>query len=82
MESFLNIKPKEIKVIKEDMQELFDLKDDDKLEKEQVEKYIELYHYFQEIADEIIAKVYDIADYKLEEEEEEVEAEEAEEAEP
>lgn len=80
MEGFLSINSLEIKIIKEDMKELFDLKDDDELEEEQVEKYMELYGYFQEIADEIKTKVYDITGYESEEEEEaEEEAEEAEE---
>jgi gas vesicle protein len=74
MESFLHIKPKDIKLLKEDIQKVFDLKEEsDELTEEDVVKYMELADFFQDIADDIKQKVKDITGYESEDDTEEAE---------
>ena len=74
MESFLYIKPKDIKLLKEDIQKVFDLTEDsEELTEEDVVKYMELADFFQDIADDIKQKVKDITGYESEDDLEEAE---------
>ena len=74
MESFLHIKPKDIKLLKEDIQKVFDLTEDsEELTEEDVVKYMELADFFQDIADDIKQKVKDITGYESEDDTEEAE---------
>ena len=74
MESFLHIKPKYIKLLKEDIQKVFDLTEDsEELTEEDVVKYMELADFFQDIADDIKQKVKDITGYESEDDTEEAE---------
>ena len=74
MESFLHIKPKDIKLLKEDIQKVFDLTEDsEELTEEDVVKYMELADFFQEIADDIKQKVKDITGYESKDDLEEAE---------
>ena len=75
MESFLSIKPKDIKLLKEDIQKVFDLVEGDEPTEEDVSKYMELVDFFQDIADDLKAKVYDITGYNSEDDIEEAEEE-------
>ena len=75
MESFLSIKPKDIKLLKEDVQKVFDLVEGDEPTEEDVSKYMELVDFFQDIADDLKAKVYDITGYNSEDDIEEAEEE-------
>ena len=72
MESFLHIKPKDIKLLKEDIQKVFDLTEEsEELTEEDVVKYMELADFFQDIADDIKQKVKDITGYESEDDFEE-----------
>ena len=72
MESFLHIKPKDIKLLKEDIQKVFDLTEEsEELTEEDVVKYMELADFFQDIADDIKQKVKDITGYESEDDLEE-----------
>jgi len=74
MERFLHIKPKDIKLLKEDIQKVFDLTEDsEELTEEDVVKYMELADFFQDIADDIKQKVKDITGYESEDDTEEAE---------
>ena len=74
MESFLHIKPKDIKLLKEDIQKVFDLTEEsDELTEEDVVEYMELADFFQDIADDIKQKVKDITGYESEDDLEEAE---------
>ena len=74
MESFLHIKPKDIKLLKEDIQKVFDLTEDsEELTEEDVVKYMELADFFQDIADDIKQKVKDITGYESEDDLDEAE---------
>ena len=74
MESFLHIKPKDIKLLKEDIQKVFELTEDsEELTEEDVVKYMELADFFQDIADDIKQKVKDITGYESEDDTEEAE---------
>ena len=72
MESFLHIKPKDIKLLKEDIQKVFDLTEEsEELTEEDVVKYMELADFFQDIADDIKQKVKDITGYESDDDTEE-----------
>ena len=74
MESFLHIKPKDIKLLKEDIQKVFDLTEEsEELTEEDVVKYMELADFFQDIANDIKQKVKDITGYESEDDTEEAE---------
>ena len=74
MESFLHIKPKDIKLLKEDISKVFDLTEEsEELTEEDVVKYMELADFFQDIADDIKQKVKDITGYESEDDTEEAE---------
>ena len=74
MESFLHIKPKDIKLLKEDIQKVFDLTEEsEELAGEDVVEYMELADFFQDIADDIKQKVKDITGYESEDDTEEAE---------
>ena len=75
MESFIALKPKDVKILKESTQKVLDLTEEsDELTEEDVVEYMELADFFQDIADDIKQKVKDITGYEseddLEEEEE------------
>jgi two-component sensor histidine kinase len=74
MESFLNLKPKDIKVLKESTQKVMDLTEEsEELTEEDVVEYMELADFFQDIADDIKQKVKDITGYESEDDIEEAE---------
>ena len=74
MENFLNLKPKDIKVLKESTQKVIDLTEEsEELTEEDVVEYMELADFFQDIADDIKQKVKDITGYESEDDIEEAE---------
>ena len=73
MENFLNLKPKDIKVLKEQIQEVFDLNEEAELGEEKIGVYMELKDFFQDVADDIKQKLYDITGYNSEDDTEEAE---------
>ena len=74
MENFLNLKPKDIKVLKESTQKVIDLTEEsEELTEEDVVEYMELADFFQDIADDIKQKVKDITGYESEDDLEEAE---------
>ena len=74
MESFLNLKPKDIKILKESTQKVIDLTEEsEELTEEDVVEYMELADFFQDIADDIKQKVKDITGYESEDDIEEAE---------
>ena len=74
MESFINLKPKDIKVLKESTQKVIDLTEEsEELTEEDVVEYMELADFFQDIADDIKQKVKDITGYESEDDIEEAE---------
>jgi spore germination protein YaaH len=67
MESFIALKPKDVKILKESTQKVLDLTEEsDELTEEDVVEYMELADFFQDIADDIKQKVKDITGYKSE----------------
>jgi hypothetical protein len=80
MESFIALKPKDVKILKESTQKVLDLTEEsEELTEEDVVEYMELADFFQDVADDIKQKVKDITGYESEDDIEE--AEEAKEAE-
>jgi two-component sensor histidine kinase len=80
MESFIALKPKDVKILKESTQKVLDLSEEsEELTEEDVVEYMELADFFQDVADDIKQKVKDITGYESEDDIEE--AEEANEAE-
>jgi hypothetical protein len=74
MENFLNLKPKDIKILKESTQKVIDLTEEsEELTEEDVVEYMELADFFQDIADDIKQKVKDITGYESEDDIEEAE---------
>ena len=74
MENFLNLKPKDIKILKESTQKVIDLTEEsEELTEEDVVEYMELADFFQDIADDIKQKVKDITGYESEDDTEEAE---------
>ena len=74
MESFIALKPKDVKVLKESTQKVMDLTEEsEELTEEDVVKYMELADFFQDIADDIKQKVKDITGYESEDDLEEAE---------
>ena len=74
MESFIALKPKDVKVLKESTQKVMDLTEEsDELTEEDVVEYMELADFFQDIADDIKQKVKDITGYESEDDLEEAE---------
>ena len=73
MENFLNLKPKDIKLLKEQIQEVFDLNEEIELGEEKIGVYMELKDFFQDVADDIKQKLYDITGYNSEDDTEEAE---------
>ena len=72
MESFIALKPKDVKILKESTQKVLDLTEEsDELTEEDVVEYMELADFFQEIADDIKQKVKDITGYESEDDLEE-----------
>ena len=72
MESFIALKPKDVKILKESTQKLLDLTEEsDELTEEDVVEYMELADFFQDIADDIKQKVKDITGYESEDDLEE-----------
>lgn len=80
MESFIALKPKDVKILKESTKKVLDLTEEsEELTEEDVVEYMELADFFQDVADDIKQKVKDITGYESEDDIEE--AEEAKEAE-
>ena len=80
MESFIALKPKDVKILKESTQKVLDLTEEsEELTEEDVVEYMELADFFQDVADDIKQKVKDTTGYESEDDIEE--AEEANEAE-
>ena len=74
MESFIALKPKDVKILKESTQKVLDLTEEsDELTEEDVVEYMELADFFQDIADDIKQKVKDITGYESEDDIEEAE---------
>jgi len=74
MESFIALKPKDVKILKESTQKVLDLTvESDELTEEDVVEYMELADFFQDIADDIKQKVKDITGYESEDDLEEAE---------
>ena len=72
MESFIALKPKDVKILKESTQKVLDLTvESDELTEEDVVEYMELADFFQDIADDIKQKVKDITGYESEDDLEE-----------
>ncbi len=74
MESFISLKPKDVKVLKESTQKVMDLTEEsEELTEEDVVEYMELADFFQDIADDIKQKVKDITGYESEDDLEDAE---------
>ena len=74
MENFLALKPKDIKMLKESIQKVMDLtEEDEEPTEDDVIEYMELADFFQDIADNISQKVKDITGYESEDDMEEAE---------
>ena len=74
MENFLRLKPKDIKILKESIQKVMDLtEEDEEPTEDDVIEYMELADFFQDIADNISQKVKDITGYESEDDMEEAE---------
>ena len=72
MESFIALKPKDVKILKESTQKVMDLTEEsEELTEEDVVEYMELADFFQDIADDIKQKVKDIPGYESEDDLEE-----------
>jgi hypothetical protein len=72
MESFITLKPKDIKMLKESIQKIVDLTEEsEELIEEDVVEFMELADFFQDIADDIKQKVKDITGYESEDDLEE-----------
>ena len=83
MENFMNLKPKDIKLLKEHIKKLHDLVDGDEPSEEDVGIYSELIDFFNDITEDLKMKLYDITGYEstddMEEEAEEEKTEKTEE---
>lgn len=73
MENFINLKPKDIKVIKEEIKKVFDMVETDEPTEDEINGYMELIEFFQDVADDIKQKLYDITGYESTDEMEEAE---------
>ena len=74
MENFLALKPKDIKMLKESIQKVMDLtEEDEEPTEDDVIEYMELADFFQDVADNISQKVKDITGYESEDDMEEAE---------
>ena len=72
MESFITLKPKDIKMLKESIQKIVDLTEEsEELIEEDVVEFMELADFFQDIADDIKQKVKYITGYESEDDLEE-----------
>lgn len=80
MENFMNLKPKDIKLLKEQVKKLHDVVEGDEPSEEDVGIYSELIDFFHDIAEDLKMKLYDITGYEstddMEEEAEEEKTEE------
>lgn len=73
MENFLNLKPKDIKILKEQVQEVLNLSEETEIEEEKVGAYMELVDFFEDIAGDLKQKIYDITGFNSEDDTEEAE---------
>jgi hypothetical protein len=74
MENFLRLKPKDIKILKESIQKVMDLtEEDEEPTEDDVIEYMELADFFQDVADDISQKVKDITGYESDDSMEEAE---------
>ena len=65
MESFITLKPKDVKMLKESTQKVMDLtEEDEEPTEDDVIEYMELADFFQDVADDISQKVKDITGYE------------------
>lgn len=72
MENFINLKPKDIKLLKESIQKVMDLtEEEEEPTEDDVIEFMEIADFFQDIADDISQKVKDITGYKSEDDMEE-----------
>jgi hypothetical protein len=72
MESFITLKPKDLKMLKGSVQKIVDLTEEsEELIEEDVVEFMELADFFQDIADDIKQKVKDITGYESEDDLEE-----------
>ena len=63
MENFMNLKPKDIKLLKEQVKKLYDSVDGDEPTEEEVAMYADLIDFFKDIAEDLKIKLYDITGY-------------------
>ena len=73
MENFLNLKPKDIKILKEKVQEVFNLSEETEIEEEKVGAYMELVDFFEDIAGDLKQRLYNITGFNSEDDTEEAE---------
>jgi len=74
MENFMNLKPKDIKLLKESIQKVMDLTEEgEEPTEDDVIEYMELADFFQDISDDISQKVKDITGYESDDSMEEAE---------
>ena len=77
MENFLRLKPKDIKLLKESVQKIWDInpafEDYEEPTEDDVIEFMELADFFQDISEDISQKVKDLTGYESEEDMEEAE---------
>jgi len=74
MENFINLKPKDIKLLKESIQKVMDLTEEgEEPTEDDVIEFMELADFFEDIADDIKQKVKDITGYESDDSMEEAE---------
>jgi hypothetical protein len=74
MENFMNLKPKDIKLLKESIKKVMDLTEEgEEPTEDDVIEYMELADFFQDVADDISQKVKDITGYESDDSMEEAE---------
>ena len=59
----MNLKPKDIKLLKEQVKKLHDSVDGDEPTEEEVAMYADLIDFFKDIAEDLKIKLYDITGY-------------------
>ena len=65
MENFMNLKPKDIKLLKESIKKVMDLTEEgEEPTEDDVIEYMELADFFQDVADDFSQKVKDITGYE------------------
>ena len=64
MENFMNLKPKDIKLLKDQVKKIHDLVEGDEPTDEEIADYAELIDFFKDLTDDLKTKVYDITGYE------------------